>query len=78
MTQFLFKYAKNNTLVLKMFIRDPFYTRISREEGITTLAFISTSAGLLSLCMGLSFVSMFEVLYHFFNFVHGKFQKSLC
>jgi Amiloride-sensitive sodium channel len=61
-----------------MFIRNPFYTKISREEDITTLAFISTSAGLLSLCMGLSFVSMFEVIYHFFNFLLTKFRKTLC
>jgi hypothetical protein len=61
-----------------MFIRNPFYTKISREEGITTLAFISTSAGLLSLCMGLSFVSMFEVIYHLFSFIMTKFRKTLC
>jgi hypothetical protein len=78
LTQFLFDYAKENLLVLKMFIRDPYYTKISRDEGMSTLSFISTAAGLLGLCMGLSFVSVFEVGYHFFNFSFDRLHKVLC
>ena len=58
--------------------RDPYYTKIGRDEAMSTLSFISTAAGLLGLCMGLSFVSMFEVIYHFFNFGFEKIRKTVC
>lgn len=78
LTRFLFDYAKHNTLVLKMFIKDPYYTKIVRSEGMSVISFISTAGGLLGLCMGLSFVSIFEILYHFFNFLVQATRKSLC
>jgi hypothetical protein len=77
-SQFLLDYTKTNILVMKMFIKDPFYTKIGRGEGMSTLSFISTAAGLLGLCMGLSFVSMFEVVYRFFNFSFDKITRALC
>ena len=78
LVNFVTNYTRSNVLVLKMFIKDPVYTKISRDEEISTLSFISTAAGLLGLCMGLSFVSMFEVVYHFFNFAFDRVHRALC
>ena len=68
LVSFMSNYTKANILVLRMFIKDPIYTKISRDEAVSTLAFISTAGGLLGVCMGLSFVSIFEVIYRIFNF----------
>ena len=69
---FLFKYAKNNLAVLNVFINDPFYTLIKRDEQISLISFIGNAGGLVGLCMGLSVVSIFEILYHIFNFILQK------
>ncbi len=69
---FLYKYAKNNFLVLRVFIRDPYYTLIKRDEQIPLISFIGNVGGLLGLCMGMSFVSIFEMLYYFGIILQSK------
>jgi len=59
-SNFLFGYVKNNFIILKIFINYPFYTKIKKDEDITVLAFIANTGGLLGLCLGLSFVSVFD------------------
>jgi len=66
---FLFKYAKNNFAVLNVFIKDPFYTLIKRDEQVTLISFLGNAGGLVGLFMGLSVVSIFEIFYHIFNFI---------
>ena len=34
MTQFVYEYALKNVLVLRVFIKDPFYTQIGRDEAM--------------------------------------------
>ena len=74
MTKFLNKYAKTNFAILRVFIKDPYYTLIKRDEQLTTISFLGNAGGLLSLCMGLSLVSIFEIFYHLSNFVLKKLQ----
>ncbi len=73
--QFLYKYAKTNFAILRVFIKDPFYTLIKRDEQISTISFLGNAGGLLSLCMGLSLISIFEILYHITRFVGHYFAK---
>jgi len=79
-TEFLFQYASENFAVLYIFIKDPYYTLIKKDESMSTISFIGNAGGLLGLCMGLSFVSIFEVVYHCFTFLADKGRRicSFC
>ena len=66
-SKFLLDYAKNNFAILKIFINYPFYTKMTRDQDMTFLSFIANAGGLLGLCMGLSFVSIFEIFYFCFD-----------
>jgi hypothetical protein len=72
---FVFSYAKNNFAVLKVFIRDPYYTLIIQDEDIPFITFIGNAGGLLGLSMGLSFITFFEIFYHFLMLCSNKLFK---
>jgi hypothetical protein len=69
LADFLFDYASENLAVLNIFIKDPYFTLIKKDEKMSSLSLIASAGGLLGLCMGLSFVSVFEVFYHGFQCV---------
>jgi hypothetical protein len=75
MTDFLFQYAKQNLAVVKVLIRDPFYTLIKRDEQSPLISSIGNTGGLLGLCMGISLVSVFEIFFHCFNNLLSKCTK---
>jgi hypothetical protein len=66
--EFLYEYAQDNIAILKVFIKDPYYTNIKKDEQMSYISFIGNAGGLVGLCMGLSFVSVFEMFYHCFNY----------
>ncbi len=68
-SDYVIKYASNNLAVLKAIIKDPYYTLIKRDEKSPLIEFLGNTGGLLGLCMGLSLVSIFEICFHFINFV---------
>jgi hypothetical protein len=75
-SKFIYSYAKNNFAILRVFIKDPYYTRIKCDEQISLISFLGNAGGLFGLCLGLSLVSIFEIFYHFVNFCSAKmFQK---
>ena len=74
-SQFLFDYARNNFAVLKIFINYPFYTKIRNDEAMTILSFVANTGGLLGLCLGMSFVSIFEAVYFIVSCILAKLQK---
>ena len=59
----VYGYAKDNIAYMKFFIEKPFYTRSIRDIPMTGSAFVGNTGGLISLCMGLSFISIFEIVY---------------
>ena len=67
MSKFLNEYARQNIAVLKIFLKDPYYTKIIRDRQITLTNFVGNTGGLVGLCLGLSFISIVEGVYHFFN-----------
>jgi len=71
-SDYVFKYAKKNLALLKIFIKDPFYSRVKRDEESTFIAFLGNTGGLLGLCMGLSIVSIFEIVFHFIHYAISK------
>ena len=50
---FVEQYAKDNFAVMKVFIKNPYYTSIIRDQAMTTISFIANSGGLAGLCMGM-------------------------
>jgi hypothetical protein len=68
LVDFLFNYAEKNLAILYIYIKDPYYTSMTKDENIALISFIGNAGGLLGLCMGLSFVSVFEIVYHFFRY----------
>jgi len=72
---FLQKYAEQNFIILKYFIKDPYYTLIIRDESVSLISYVANVGGLLGLCMGLSLVSIFEVFYHVLSALFRKYSK---
>ena len=66
---FYHKYSKENMAKVAIYFRDPYYTKIVRDVKMTFTTFISNAGGLVGLCLGLSLVSLFELLYHFLKFL---------
>jgi hypothetical protein len=64
LNNFMFSYAKHNLAVVKVYIKDPYYTKILKDEEMSFIAFIGNAGGLAGLCMGFSIVSIFELVYH--------------
>ena len=61
---------------MEIFIKDPFYTKIKRDQQMTIILFIGNAGGLLGLCMGLSMISLFEVFYYFIAFLIKMFHQE--
>ena len=76
LSKFLLKYAEQNFILLKYFIKDPYYTLIIRDESISLISYLGNVGGLLSLCMGLSLISIFEIFYHTFIAIFKKIFKT--
>jgi hypothetical protein len=76
-SNFIYEYARNNFIVLQVYISDPYYTLFKREEQVPYITFISNTGGLLGLCMGMSFISIFEIVYHFLNIFWSKSCKGI-
>ena len=75
--KFLHTYASKNIAVLKIYLKEPYYTNIIRDRQITFITFVGNTGGLVGLCLGLSFISIFEGIYHFFNIVASGFTLLL-
>ena len=72
----IYNYAKRNLAIINIFIKEPYSKRFRKTEKMSRIAYIASSGGLLGLCMGFSFVSLAEILYHCFICVSIFFKKS--
>ena len=64
MEDLLYFYAKNNLVLVNIYIKDPVVTKIWRDEKTPVIHFVAYTGGLLGLCMGFSLVSLFEIIYY--------------
>jgi hypothetical protein len=71
--KFIYKYAVENFAVLRVLIRDPYYTLIIQDQEISYITYIGNVGGILGLSIGLSFISIFEIVYCLVNIVFQKF-----
>lgn len=58
------KYGSENLARVRIMIRNPYVTKISRDQAMTFTSYVANTGGLLGLCIGASFISLFEVFYH--------------
>ena len=66
---FIHVYSMDNIAVVKLFIRDPYYTNVKRDVAITFTSFLGNAGGLVGLFMGFSLISLVEGIYHFFQLI---------
>ena len=62
----IYKYARENLAAINIFIKESYTKRFRKTEKMSRISYIASSGGLLGLCMGFSFVSLAEILYHCF------------
>lgn len=67
--KFLLHYTRENVALLRIYFKDPYYTKIVRDESISLRDFIGTAGGVIGLFLGFSMLSLVEFLYHFFKFM---------
>ena len=70
----LFLYARQNLVDINAVIKDMTVTRILKDEKTSTISFIANTGGLLGLCVGLSSVSIFEIIHHIIKFIISKIK----
>ena len=73
----LFDYARANVAQVKIFFKDPFYSRLQSDEELPLFSFIGNVGGLLGLFLGLSMISIFEVIYYISSFFYKNPFKNL-
>ena len=75
---FLQKYATENVAKVKIFLRDSYYTQIKRDVQLqlSFVEFVGNIGGLLSLYVGLSIISIFELIYHCIKCLYSIYVNS--
>ena len=58
------KYAQENVAYVKIYLKDPFYTIIEKDQAVTSLDLFNSLGGMFGFCLGLSLISVFEIFYH--------------
>ena len=73
--KFVIIYTRDNVVKIKLFFRDPYYTKYVKDVSMSLNSYIGNTGGLLGLCTGMSLVSLFEIFYYLVKFL-GTIQKN--
>ena len=73
--KFVIIYTRDNVVKIKLFFRDPYYTKYVKDVSVSFNSYIGNTGGLLGLCTGMSLVSLFEIFYYLVKFL-GTIQKK--
>lgn len=65
LVQLIWQFAEDNHAHVQILIRNPYVTKIRRDLAMTFTSYVANTGGLLGLCIGCSFVSFAEIIYHF-------------
>ena len=71
------KYIKDNIVSLWVYYKDPYLTKVIRDEKFSTFSFISNFGGLLGLFQGASFISLLEVIYFVTMWLKAKINTKI-
>ena len=70
------KYGRKNLALVHILMQSPYITKIRREIAVTFTTYVGNAGGLLGLCIGFSFMTGIEILYHLFLFFKGLNKKA--
>jgi len=70
------RYAEDNMLVVRVFLKDPYYQKMIRDRKMSGGSFFGAAGGFLGLCLGLSAMSVVEIFYHIFLFIIAICRRS--
>ena len=59
----MLEYARRNLVRVTAYIESPYTVRFTTDQVMSWNTFIANLGGMMGLCMGMSFVSIVEVLY---------------
>jgi len=63
-TKIIYRYARENLALVNVYIKDPAVTQIKRDQKVPLIWFVANVGGILGLTMGMSLVTIFEVIHH--------------
>ena len=72
----IFRYAKDNLVLLHVLIKEPYVKRYVKEEKMPVISYIANIGGLLGLWLGFSIITGVEMVYHFLNGVLSSIFKA--
>ena len=72
LVNFIINYTRENIAYTKFYIKEPFYTKSLRDVPISRMSFIGNAGGLISLCIGLSFISFVEIIFHLSAIIYSS------
>jgi len=68
-------YCRDNLVKINVHLPSPYVTVYRTDEVMSFITFIANIGGMLGLCMGLSFVSLVEIVYYFSKFSYDATDK---
>ena len=71
--KFYLRYAEENLSKIAVYLKNPYHTSIIKDVKITLTDFVSNTGGLMGLYLGLSFISVFELIYHFIKYFSNSY-----
>ncbi len=77
LTRIIYKYARENLALVNIYIKDPAVTRVKRDQKVPLIWFVANIGGILGLTMGMSLVTIFEIIHHVAIVFFRTGQKSL-
>ena len=59
----LYDYGRQNLAFVHVMVQSPYVTKIKRDVAMSFITFVADTGGLLSLCIGFSFISIIEIIF---------------
>ena len=59
----MYQYGRQNLALVHVMVQSPYVTKIKKDVAMSFVTFVANSGGLVSLCIGFSFISAVELLY---------------
>ena len=71
------RYARENLALVNVYIKDPAVTQVVRDQKVPLIWFVANIGGILGLTMGMSLVTIFEIVHHIAMLFFRTGAKSL-
>ena len=69
-------YASENVALVNIFIKDPYVTRLKRDEAFPIIVFVAGFGGLFGVFTGFSFISGVEIIYYLGKYITKKCKPN--